>query len=1119
MSEESEGERVSFTEAERRHRLDKLDALRERGINPYPVRFDREGGRAGPLHDELADLGPGATSDRDVALAGRVTAMRRHGGLDFADLRDETGQIQVMADRAQLGAEALADFTDLDLGDWIGVKGPVVRSEHGELSVRAESFELLSKAIRALPDFRKGLADPGDRYRRRYLDLIVDEPSRRIFAIRSRVISATRKVLLDRGFTEVETPVLLSQAGGAEARPFITHHNALDIDMYLRIALELPLKRLIVGGMNRVFEIGRVFRNEGLDTRHNPEFTLLEAYQAFGDYHDMMDLTEEIVATSCREAIGTTVVQIGGRDVDLKPPWRRATMAELIAEHAGVEMHPSMPVEEARAIAGRLGIEWLEVWGAGKIMAEVYDETCEAKLTEPTFVMDHPREVSPLARAHRDDPALTERFEMVVAARELANAYSELNDPIDQAERFQEEARLQAGGDEEVEPVDDDYVEALEYGLPPTGGLGIGMDRLVMLISGAEAIRDVILFPTLRPEGSGTGGKAAGGLARGDPGAAGGLAPADPEPAAPTPHPATVQAPADDRGRHRSRAPRVLAWLTALLGLASLLPTLPVLHVSLGIGDLLTRSDRADLFVVSALIGLGLITIANQLARRKHRAWVLVMALLGAAALIHILKGPDPIAAVLDIAMLVALASYRTEFRARGERSSLRQAIAFVPLFLIVVIAFGFVSLLTQRDHVEPALSVGGMLDATFSGLLGGDGPYTYGHKIFADFFSDALLALGIAGLVIFLYLVFRSVAIRDRPARSERERAREIVHAYGTDTLAYFALRRDKSYFFSSDGRSLIAYAYVRGYAMVAADPIGPPEDTGRTIDEFLAFCDTQGWAVAFLAVRESDLPLYADRGMHSLYLGDEAILAVQDFTLEGAEMKAVRGAVNRIGRDHDFELIREPDASADLVTELNEISAEWRDGASERGFTMELGQDVEGTDPDFVIAIARERAGGRVAGFLRFVPCFGPDPGYSLDLMRRRPDSANGLTEYLIASAALELEASGVERLSLNFAAWGRLLDDADGAGLWGRIERRMARALNPYFQIQSLRDFNQKFDPEWLPRSIVIDDPGDLPKVTVLYASVEGFLELPLLGRFLEPPVRAAERGEAVRSAGAG
>jgi lysylphosphatidylglycerol synthetase-like protein (DUF2156 family)/elongation factor P--beta-lysine ligase len=892
--------------------------------------------------------------------------------------------------------------------------------------------------------------------------------------------------------------VLLSQAGGAAARPFITHHNALDIDMYLRIALELPLKRLIVGGMDRVFEVSRVFRNEGLDTRHNPEFTILEAYQAFGDYHDMMDLTEAIIEASCLAASGTTVVDIDGRQVDMKPPYRRATMAELIEDAIGEKMHPSMPVADARAVADRYGVDWLDVWGAGKILAEVYDATCEAKLIEPTFVMDHPREVSPLARAHRDDPMLTERFELVVAGRELANAYSELNDPVDQAQRFQSEAKLQAGGDEEAEPVDEDYVEALEYGLPPTGGLGIGMDRLVMLIAGVDTIRDVILFPTLRPEEGrdGDGPKPAA------------LALDVGEEAAPAP----IRTPTSwARPRGRSPATRILAWLTALLGLASLLPTLPWLHTSIGIGDLLSRADRSYLFIVSAVLGIGLIVVSLQLARGKRRAWAVAIGLFAAAAIVHVVKGPDPLAALLDIAMVVALASYRTEFRARGEPSSLRQAILFVPFYLLVVGVFGLVSLLTQRDYVSPDLSFGGIVEATYGGLLGLDGPYEFEHRLFSDFFGDALLVLGIVGLAILLLLLFRPLVRGRAPEEEARERAREIVRAHGSDTLAYFALRRDKSYFFSADGRSLVAYAYVRGYAMVAADPIGPPEDAGEVLDEFLAYCAEQGWKAAFLAVREDATPLYRERGMHSLYLGDEAILHCPGFSLDGGDMKAVRAAVNRVGKDHRFELVKESEASAALVDELNAISEEWRQGASERGFTMELGTDVEGVEEDFVLAIAREGdAGGRVAGFLRFVPCYGPDPGYSLDLMRRRTDAANGLTEYLIASAALGLGASGIERLSLNFAAWGRLLDESAELELGGRIQRRIARALNPFFQIESLRDFNAKFDPEWLPRSIVIEDPADLLKVALLYASIEGFVELPLVGRFLVPPVREAERG---------
>jgi lysylphosphatidylglycerol synthetase-like protein (DUF2156 family) len=420
------------------------------------------------------------------------------------------------------------------------------------------------------------------------------------------------------------------------------------------------------------------------------------------------------------------------------------------------------------------------------------------------------------------------------------------------------------------------------------------------------------------------------------------------------------------------------------------------------------------------------------------------------------------------------------------------------------VFAFAAISLWAERNHITPDLTFGGIVETAYGGLIGLDGPYEFERATFRDFFEDALLVLGIAGAAIFLYLLLRTFVQRQPPDDERRARAREIVRAYGSDTLAPFALRRDKNYFFSGDGRSLIAYEYVRGHAMVAADPVGPPEDTGKTIDEFLEFASERGWRVAFLAVREADAELYRERGMHTIYLGDEAILRCDTFSLEGSAVKAVRAAVRRVERDHSFELISEADAAPDLIAELNEISAEWRHGAPERGFTMELGEDVEGVEPDYVISIARTKD-GRVAGFLRFVPCYGAEPGYSLDLMRRRLDSANGLTEYLIANTALALGPRGFKRLSLNFAAWGRLLDSAEDAGFWGRIERAMARRLNPYFQIQSLRDFNQKFGPEWLPRSIVIDDISDLPRVALLYGSVEGFVDIPLLGGALEPPIR--------------
>jgi lysyl-tRNA synthetase class 2 len=373
-------------------------------------------------------------------------------------------------------------------------------TRRGELSVKVRTFTLLSKSLRPLPDKWHGLSDVDTRFRRRYVDLIVNDDARRVFRIRFAAISAIRRFLDSQAFIEVETPVLHPIPGGAAAKPFITHHNALDMDLYLRIAPELYLKRLIVAGFERVYELGRVFRNEGLSTRHNPEFTMLEAYQAYADYTDMMRLTEELVAHAAREATGSTVVSVEGQDVDLAPPWPRRTLRELIKEHAGVDVHPAMPPAELQKICDTLGVPYDPKWGPGKLVLEIYEKTTEHAIVGPMFVLDYPREVSPLARPHRDDPLLVERFEVIVAGRELANAFSELNDPVDQRHRFEDQAALAAAGDEEAQPVDDDYVLALEYGLPPTGGLGIGIDRLAMLLAGVSSIREVILFPHLRPQ-------------------------------------------------------------------------------------------------------------------------------------------------------------------------------------------------------------------------------------------------------------------------------------------------------------------------------------------------------------------------------------------------------------------------------------------------------------------------------------------------------------------------------------------------------------------------------------------------------------------------------------------
>lgn len=496
--EDQELETEADRRAELRDRYAKVERLRDQGIDPYPRRFDRTHTLV-EIRDRWGDLEPGAETGTPVRVAGRVMLVRGHGRLVFATVRDASGEIQLFVSESVCGRDVMARFKAVDVGDWVGATGNVMTTKRGELSVELRDFELLAKALRPMPDKMKGIADVETRYRQRYADLMVNEEARRIFGIRHTVVDALRSLMKERGFVEVETPVLGTIQGGATARPFITHYNALDIDVYLRIALELHLKRLVVGGMERVFEVGRVFRNEGLDSRHNPEFTMLEAYEAFTDYIGMMELTEELIGGATRAARGTTKVNVRGREVDLAPPYARVSMQELISEQLGIDVHPSMGTERLRLILDDLGLSWMHEWGPGKLMNEIYDRKVQSELFEPTFVVDHPREVSPLAKAKPDDPEMVERFELIVDGRELVNAYSELNDPAEQLACFEAEARAKAAGDPEAGDVDYDYVRALEYGMPPTGGLGIGIDRLVMLVAEVETIREVILFPTLRP--------------------------------------------------------------------------------------------------------------------------------------------------------------------------------------------------------------------------------------------------------------------------------------------------------------------------------------------------------------------------------------------------------------------------------------------------------------------------------------------------------------------------------------------------------------------------------------------------------------------------------------------
>jgi lysyl-tRNA synthetase class 2 len=466
-----------------------------------PYRFDVTATTAAlrAAHDGLAD---GEETGIVVSVAGRVMLHRAQGKLAFATLRDGSGgEIQLFALAAV--TEDFDGFGKISLGDWVGATGEVVKTKRGELSVKVSTWVMLAETRRSFGDKWNGISDVETRYRQRYVDLWANPETRTTFLQRSRVFSQTRRWLEDRGFIEVETPVFHPIPGGALAKPFTTHHNALDHDFFLRIAPELYLKRLTVGGFEKVFELARVFRNEGLSTRHLPEFTMLELYEAYGDYHDAMALTEELVAHLAMDLHGTTKLTYDGRDLDLTPPWRRATLTELVEEHAGVHVDVRMPVEELRRIATEHGVEVEESYGPGKLVLEIYEKTTEHSLWGPVFVVDYPKEVSPLARDHRELPDIVERFEGIVAGRELCNAFSELVDPDEQRARFEEQARQKAAGDDEAMVVDEDYLRALEHGLPPTAGLGIGMDRLVMLLTDTQSIRDVVLFPTLRPEHQG----------------------------------------------------------------------------------------------------------------------------------------------------------------------------------------------------------------------------------------------------------------------------------------------------------------------------------------------------------------------------------------------------------------------------------------------------------------------------------------------------------------------------------------------------------------------------------------------------------------------------------------
>jgi len=488
-------------------RRGKLEELRAAGVEPFPYTFPDRTPVAEVL-DRYSRLTDGDESEDTLRVAGRLTARRGHGKAAFLDLTDRTGRIQLHARKDVLG-DSYEQLVGLDLGDLLGVDGAPFRTRRGELSLRVDGWTLLAKSLRPPPDKYHGLADIEQRYRHRELDLIANEESRELFVLRSRVVSAVRRFLDERGFLEVETPVLQPLYGGALARPFTTHHNALDRTLFLRIATELYLKRLIVGGLEKVYELGKDFRNEGISHKHNPEFTMLETYEAYADYMDVATMTEELVAHVARETIGTTVLERDGETIDLSPPWRRVTLRDAVREETGIDLAAHTDRESLLAAMRDAGIDVEHpppagkpaggfVPGWGKLVDELLSKRVEPKLIQPTFILDYPVELSPFAKPHRSEPGLVERFEGFIGGVEVANAFSELNDPDEQRRRFEQQQRLQAAGDEEAQPFDEDFLFALEQGMPPTGGLGLGIDRLLMMLSGRHSIREVVLFPALR---------------------------------------------------------------------------------------------------------------------------------------------------------------------------------------------------------------------------------------------------------------------------------------------------------------------------------------------------------------------------------------------------------------------------------------------------------------------------------------------------------------------------------------------------------------------------------------------------------------------------------------------
>ncbi len=556
------------------------------------------------------------------------------------------------------------------------------------------------------------------------------------------------------------------------------------------------------------------------------------------------------------------------------------------------------------------------------------------------------------------------------------------------------------------------------------------------------------------------------------------------------------------RRRKRRRA-RLLGLLTALGGLLLVVSTLPIVR---------RRFERVtNVFtpfgvevasnVIALAVGFALLYLAGQLVRRRRLAWVVAVVLFGASTIVNVLRVHHGYAAIYSVLMVVLLALSREQFTAPGDPPTLFEFIRFLPWYLFGLFVYGFAALFLERNNLSPELTFGGALRTILLGVVGVDGPYEFSRPFFEWFFPTSLLVFGIVGLAWAVVLIFRPIIARPEEGRESWHEATEILRRHGHDTLDHFALRDDKLFFFSSDGRAFIAYTYLGRHALVSGDPIGDPASCILAIDEFLDMCTERAWAVAFLAVRESDRQLYLDRGLHTVYLGDEAIVRCSNFSLDGRRWKSIRQSSGRVARTYRFAWMAETEAGPDLIRQLNEISTRWRGKAPERGFTMTLSQDIEGTNPEFMLCIALDEH-DRPGGFLRVVPIYGPDPGYTLDVMRRDPDTPNGMTEFLLTRTMMQLDSMGLDRFSMNFAAWGRFFEEDVEYSFAQRLVKLVLNALSPFYQIRSLKDFNQRFHPEWVPRCIVYDDLRSLPRVALLYSGVEGFLNIPVVGRFFLP-----------------